>query len=87
MLQTGKYIGVSLGHPDISYVRMAETYGMEGERVGKPGDLAAALKRCQYAMREGRPYLVDVRIGNWGAGSDSGWYDFFSIARNEPRES
>jgi len=87
MLETGKYIGVNLGHPDISYVKMAETYGMEGERVTKPDELAAALKRCQRAMRDGRPYLVDVRINNWGAGSDSNWYDFFSIARNEPRKS
>jgi hypothetical protein len=38
-------------------------------------------------MREGRPYLVDVRIGTWDAGSDSDWFDFFSIARNEPRQS
>jgi len=87
MLQTGKYIGVNLGHPDISYVRMAETYGLEGERVDEPADLAAALKRCQHAMREGRPYLVDVRIGTWDAGSDSTWFDFFSIGRNEPRKS
>ena len=87
MLQTGKYIGVNLGHPDISYVRMAETYGLEGERVDKPGDLAAALKRCRHAMHEGRPYLVDVRIGTWDAGSDSDWFDFFSIGRNEPRQS
>jgi thiamine pyrophosphate-dependent acetolactate synthase large subunit-like protein len=87
MLQTGKYIGVNLGHPDISYVKMAETYGLEGERVGRPGDLAAALKRCQDAMREDRPYLVDVRIDTWGAGSDSSWYDFFSIARNQPRQT
>ena len=87
MLQTGKYIGVNLGHPDISYVKMAETYGMEGERVENPGDIAAALRRCQTAMREGRAYLVDVKLETWGDGSDSTWYDFFSIARNEPRKS
>jgi thiamine pyrophosphate-dependent acetolactate synthase large subunit-like protein len=87
MLQTGKYIGVDLGHPDISYVKMAETYGLEGERVEDPDKVAAALKRCQEAMREGRPYLVDVKIGIWGAGSDSSWYDFFSVARNEPRKT
>jgi thiamine pyrophosphate-dependent acetolactate synthase large subunit-like protein len=87
MLQTGKYIGVNLGHPDINYVRMAETYGLEGERIDEPADLAAALKRCQRAMREGRPYLIDVRIGTWDAGSDSTWFDFFSIGRNEPRKS
>lgn len=87
MLQTGKYIGVDLGHPDIAYVKMAETYGLEGERVDKPGELAAALQRCQRAMREGRAYLVDVKIGTWAAGADSSWYDFFSVARNEARKS
>ena len=87
MLETGKYIGVDLGHPDISYVSMAKTYGLEGERIDKPGKIAAALQRCQRAMHDGRPYLVDVRIGNRGAGSDSDWYDFFSIARNEVRSS
>ena len=87
MLQTGKYIGVNLGHPDISYVKMAETYGMEGERVEKPGDIAAALRRCQQAMRADRAYLVDVKLATWDTGSDSGWYDFFSIARNEPRKT
>jgi benzoylformate decarboxylase len=87
MLDTGKYIGVNLGHPDVSYVKMAETYGMQGERVERPGDLAAALRRCQRAMHDGRPYLLDVKIENWGAGSDSDWFDFFSIAKNEPRRS
>jgi thiamine pyrophosphate-dependent acetolactate synthase large subunit-like protein len=87
MLDTGKYIGVDLGHPDISYVSMANSYAMEGERVDKPGEIAAALQRCRNAMGDGRPYLVDVRIGSWGEGSDSGWYDFFSIARNEVRKS
>ena len=87
MLETGKYIGVDLGHPDISYVRMAETYGLGDERVEKPADLAAALERCQQAMLEGRPYLVDVRIATWAKGSDSSWYDFFSVARREARKS
>jgi len=87
MLETGKYIGVNLGHPDVSYVKMAESYGMEGERVEKPADLAAALQRCQRAMHAGRPYLVDVKIESWGAGNDSDWYDFFSIGGNEPRNS
>lgn len=87
MLQTGKYIGVDLGHPDIAYVKMAETYGLEGERVEKARELTAALQRCQRAMREGRPYLVDVKIGTWAAGADSNWYDFFSVARNEARKS
>ena len=87
MQQTGKYIGVNLGHPEISYVRMADAYGMDGERITQPAKLADALRRCQRAVHEGRPYLVDVEIAAWGEGSDSDWYDFFSIAGNKPRQN
>ena len=31
-----------------------------GERVERPGDLAAALKRGLAAVREGRPALLNV---------------------------
>jgi len=84
---TGKYIGANLGHPDIQYVKVAEAYGIEAERVSEPGKLAAALKRCARAMREGRPYLVDVKIARYFDGKDGDWYDFYSVARKLPRQS
>ena len=87
MLATGKYPGVQLGHPDINYVSMADAYGIEGERVEQPGDLAAAIGRCKRAMADGRPYLLDVVIERRFAGADSEWYDFFSVARKQPRQS
>jgi len=36
MYQTGKYVGVNLGHPDIDHVKIAGGYGVEGERVTFP---------------------------------------------------
>ncbi|MBL4802391.1 MAG: thiamine pyrophosphate-binding protein [Emcibacter sp.] len=33
MYETGKYIGVDIGHPAIDHVKLAGAYGVEGERV------------------------------------------------------
>jgi len=87
MAETGKYLGVQLGHPDINYVSMADAYGIEGERVEDPGGLAAAIGRCKRAMSDGRPYLLDVVIERRFEGADSDYYDFFSVARNIPRQT
>lgn len=78
---TGKYIGVQLGSPDIDYRAMAAAYGIEAERVDEPDAIADALARAARAIRrEGRPYLVDVRIERRYGGADSTWFDSFSVA-------
>lgn len=84
---TGKYIGCSLGSPEIDNVSLAKGYGVEGERVEDPEKLQAALARCLRAVGEGRPYLLDVKIERMYGGADSDWYDFFSVAKNQPRVS
>jgi len=80
MAATGRYIGVKLDRPDIDYVKLAGAYDIEGERVDRPGDIAAALGRCKAAMQAGRAYVVDVRIEKRFPGKDSDWYDQFSVA-------
>ncbi|MBX2838248.1 MAG: thiamine pyrophosphate-binding protein [Gammaproteobacteria bacterium] len=87
MVETGKYIGVNLGHPDIDYRKMAAAYGIEGERVSDPKKLSGALKRCKRAINDGRPYLVDVKIEKRSTGKESDWYDFYSVAQKIPRQS
>ena len=87
MLETNKYLGVQLGHPDIKYVAIADAYGIEAERVEDPRGLAAAIGRCKRAMADGRAYLLDVVIERRFDGADSDYYDFFSVARNMPRQS
>ena len=42
-------------NPD--YVKLAEAYGAEGERVEDPDELARALRR---AIGSRRPYVLDV---------------------------
>ncbi len=85
--ETGRYIGVKLDRPDIDYVKIAGAYGIEGERVDEPGDLAAALQRCKKSMTEGRAYVVDARIAKYYPGKDSEWYDFFSVARGSRKQA
>ncbi len=87
MVETGKYVGVQLGNPDIKYVAMADAYGIEGERIDDPAKLTAAIRRCKRAMADGRPYLLDVIIEKRFEGKDSDWYDYFSIAKNRPRQT
>ncbi len=83
----GKYVGCWLGAPDIDNVSLAKGYGVEGERVEGPGGLTPALRRCLQAVADGRPYLLDVEIDRRFGGADSDWYDFFSVARGQPRRS
>jgi benzoylformate decarboxylase len=87
MKATGKYIGCSLRHPDIDYVKMAGAYDIEGESVGDPEKLGAALLRCKQTMADGRPYLVDVRIKRYYGGADSDFHDFYSVARMASRRA
>ena len=87
MAETGKFLGANLGHPDINYVSMADAYGIEGERIEGPAGLSGAIQRCKRAMADGRPYLVDVIIERRFDGNDSDWYEFFSVAKNIPRQT
>ena len=81
ILESGKYIGTNLRHPEIDYVKMAGAYDIEGESVSDPQRLAAALARCKRVIQDGRPYLVDVKIKRYFEGKDSESYDFYSVAR------
>jgi benzoylformate decarboxylase len=84
---TGKYVGCSLGSPAIDNVSLAEGYGVEAERVQSPQELPAALARCLRATSEGRSYVLDVEVGRLYGGAESTWFDFFSVAKREPRTS
>jgi benzoylformate decarboxylase len=81
MLAMGRYPGVSLAHPEIDFVSLARGYGVEGEVVADPKLLAAALGRAKAAIREGRPYLLDVKVETRYGSFDDSWYDHFSIAK------
>jgi thiamine pyrophosphate-dependent acetolactate synthase large subunit-like protein len=84
---TGRYISASLDSPEIDHVAISKGYGVEAERVVHPDQLANAIDRCLRAIDRGRPYLLDVKIQRRYGGADSTWYDFFSVARKQPRQT
>ena len=85
--ETGKYIGCNLASPEIDNVALAKGYGVEGDLVEEPGEVGPAIERCLRAMREGRPYVLDVKVERRFGGSESTWYDFFSVAKRQARQS
>ena len=55
------HIGTTLRDPYISYAKMGEAYGIESEGpISDPVKLFAALQRGVDAVKQGRPYLIDV---------------------------
>jgi len=55
------HIGTTLRDPFIDYAKMAEAYGVESEGpISDPAELVAAYERGIAAVKEGRPYLIDV---------------------------
>lgn len=81
MAESGRYTGMYLGDPDIDFVTLAESQGVSGERVASGADLDAAFQRGRRALRDGRPYLLDVNVARYGGGAESTWHQKFSLAR------
>lgn len=51
----GRHIGIDL--PSVDFVRLAESFGVPGQKVYKPGELKPILER---ALREKGPFLIEV---------------------------
>ena len=52
-------MGAEITGPEINFARIAETFGIHGERVEHPDAIEPALKR---ALEQTGPALVDVVI-------------------------
>ncbi|HEY5585227.1 MAG TPA: thiamine pyrophosphate-dependent enzyme [Ruminiclostridium sp.] len=50
-------VEMKVNHTLIDYVKIAEGFGCEAERVFKPGDIAAALERSKKSKK---PYVIDI---------------------------
>jgi benzoylformate decarboxylase len=78
--EAGRELVSYLGDPDVDFAKVAEGFGVKGEKVRDPKDLAAAIQRGIKVMRDGRPYMLDVEAGSEGIMADSKWHPGFSIA-------
>ena len=52
-------LGAELVGPELNFARIADSFGIFGQRVEEPGQIEAALKR---ALDQSGPALVDVVI-------------------------
>lgn len=75
-----------LGSPDVEFSDIARAHGIRGERVEQPDQIKPALQRAITTTREGRPYLLDVRIARTGYAADSTWYPRYSVAAARTRK-
>ena len=86
MAQSERYTGMHLGDPNIDFVQLARSQGVNGARVEHSSDLRRALRRGIDATRAGEPYLLDVGIRCIGGGADSTWHQEFSLADQRQRK-
>jgi thiamine pyrophosphate-dependent acetolactate synthase large subunit-like protein len=75
-----KDMATYLGNPDVDFAMWAKSHGIDGEKVGAPDDLKSAIKRGIRALKDGRPYLLDVHAERWGGIGDYSWHPEISIA-------
>lgn len=78
------YIGY-LGDPDVDFTKLAAAYNIDGAVVQHSDELKPAIERGIRTMRNGRPFMLDVRIQNTGAGAEVAWYPKFSLAKERER--
>ena len=70
-----------LGDPNVEYSKIAEAYGLKGEKVTTASELPAALQRSIKSMRDGKAVVLDVAIAPDGPVLSQGnWYQRHSIA-------
>jgi thiamine pyrophosphate-dependent acetolactate synthase large subunit-like protein len=84
--QTNRDMICYLGSPDVEFTHIAAAHGIKAERVENPAQLGPALQRAIATTRDGRPYLLDVRIERTGLGADWTSYPRYSLAAARTRK-
>jgi thiamine pyrophosphate-dependent acetolactate synthase large subunit-like protein len=86
MAETGHYVGMYLGDPDIDFVQLAKSQGLSAERVERAADLEGAIRRGKEATRAGTPHLIDVEVSRYDGGAESTWHQKFNLAEERTRK-
>lgn len=75
-----------LGDPDVDFTTLAAAYNIPGAVVSNTDELAPAIRRGLQTLKEGRPFMLDVRTRTLGAGADITWYPDYSVAARRSRK-
>ena len=59
--KTDKFTGMDMRDPEIDFVGLGKSFGLEATRVTDPHDIAPALRA---AFASGGPNLIDVRVAD-----------------------
>jgi benzoylformate decarboxylase len=76
-----------LGDPDVDFTKLAAAYNIDGALVKNTDDLRPAIERGIKVIRGGRPFMLDVRLLNTGAGAEVTWYPKFSLAKSRASQA
>ena len=75
-----------LGDPDVDFTKLAAAYNIPGAIVENSDQLAPAIKRGLRTLKDGRPFMLDVRTRTFGPGADFDWYPDYSVAEQRTRK-
>ncbi len=75
-----------LGDPDVDFTKLAAAYNIPGAVVSNSEQLRPAIQRGLRTLKDGRPFMLDVRTRNLGAGAELSWYPDFSLANHRNRK-
>lgn len=74
-----------LGDPDVDFTKLAAAYNIGGAVVENTDQLRPAIQKAFQVLRDGRPYVLDIRTRRSGAGAEVSWYPKFSVAEQRTR--
>ena len=74
-----------LGDPDVDFTKLAAAYNIGGAVVNNTDELRPAIQKAFQVLRDGRPYVLDIRTRRSGAGAEVSWYPKFSVADQRTR--
>lgn len=69
-----------LGDPETDFTKLAAAYNIDGAVVRHTDELRPAIQRAIKTMRDGRPFMLDVRVQTLGVGAELAWYPKYSVA-------
>jgi thiamine pyrophosphate-dependent acetolactate synthase large subunit-like protein len=74
-----------LGDPDVDFTKLAAAYNINGAIVENTDQLKPAIERAIRTLRDGRPFMLDVRLERFGVGAEASWFPKYSLAARRER--